>query len=51
MPVIVKNPMDIAILPHAESYVFFSPWAEKIGWKNDLTIRRHVTAILLDVWY
>jgi hypothetical protein len=43
--------MDTAILPHAESYEFFSPWAEKIGWKNDLTIRRRVTATPLDIHY
>ncbi|KAI4844941.1 DltD N-terminal domain protein [Aureobasidium sp. EXF-8845] len=41
IPVVVKNQLDTAILPHAESYEFFSPWAENIGWKNDLTIRRH----------
>jgi len=37
--------MDTAILPHAESYAFFSPWAEKIGWKNEVTIRRHVAKV------
>ncbi|KAI4730449.1 DltD N-terminal domain protein [Aureobasidium sp. EXF-10728] len=40
MPVVVKNPLDVAALPHAESYAFFTPWAEKIGWRNDVTIRR-----------
>ncbi|KAI5211341.1 hypothetical protein AUEXF2481DRAFT_25836 [Aureobasidium subglaciale EXF-2481] len=39
MPVIVENPLDVAALPHAESLAFFAPWAEKIGWKNDVTIR------------
>ncbi|THX78337.1 DltD N-terminal domain protein [Aureobasidium pullulans] len=39
MPVIVENPVDQAALPHAESFAFFSPWVEKIGWKNELTIR------------
>ncbi|KAH0194714.1 alpha/beta-hydrolase, partial [Aureobasidium melanogenum] len=36
------NPLDTAVLPHVESYAFFSTWAEKSDWKNDLTIRRHV---------
>ncbi|KAH0344361.1 alpha/beta-hydrolase, partial [Aureobasidium melanogenum] len=39
LPVIVKNPLDTAVLPHVESYAFFSTWAEKGVWKNDLTIR------------
>jgi len=43
MPVIVENPVDQAALPHAESFAFFSPWVEKIGWKNELTIRRYAT--------
>lgn len=30
------------MLPHVESYAFFSTWAEKGVWKNDLTIRRYV---------
>jgi hypothetical protein len=39
--------MDTAILPHPESYAFFSPWAEKIGWKNEVTIRRYVARFTL----
>lgn len=45
VPVVVENPMDTAILPHAESYAFFSPWAQKIGRKNEVTIRRHVAMV------
>jgi len=41
--------MDTAILPHAESHAFFSPWAEKIGWKNEVTIRRHVATTHRDI--
>lgn len=45
MPVVVKNPLDTAVMPQIESYAFFSAWAEKIDWKNDLTIRRHVMRV------
>lgn len=49
MPAVVKNPLDTAVMPQVESYAFFSAWAEKSDWKNDLTIRRHVTPLSLDI--
>ncbi|KAI4748029.1 DltD N-terminal domain protein [Aureobasidium sp. EXF-12298] len=49
MPVVVENPLDTAVLPHVESYAFFSTWAEKSDWKNDLTIRRQVPPFSSDI--
>ncbi|KAI5210088.1 DltD N-terminal domain protein [Aureobasidium subglaciale] len=51
IPVIVENSLDMAALPHTESLAFFAPWAEKAGWKNDVTIRRCIgpTPLLMQV--
>ncbi|KAH0355531.1 alpha/beta-hydrolase, partial [Aureobasidium melanogenum] len=49
MPAVVKSPLDTAVMPQIESYAFFSAWAEKSDWKNDLTIRRHVTPLSLNI--
>ena len=44
LPVVVANPLDLAGLPQKESYDFFTPWAEKVGWKNELTIKTCVSS-------
>ncbi|KAG9595159.1 alpha/beta-hydrolase, partial [Aureobasidium melanogenum] len=49
MPAVVESPLDTAVMPQIESYAFFSAWAEKSDWKNDLTIRRHVTPLSLNI--
>lgn len=39
VPVVDKDPLAPSALPSPDSYAFFSAWAEKSKWKNELTLR------------
>lgn len=39
IPVVSNNPLEPCALPSADSYAFFTGWAEKCGWKNETTVR------------
>jgi hypothetical protein len=42
LPVVDENPMAASALPTPDSYEFFTGWAKKSPWKNDVTVRRYL---------
>jgi hypothetical protein len=40
MPAVDENPLAPSALPTAGSYKFFTAWAKKSSWKNEVTVRR-----------
>jgi hypothetical protein len=40
MPAVDENPLAPSALPTADSYKFFTAWAKKSSWKNEVTVRR-----------
>lgn len=42
LPVVSDNPIGPAALPSEDSFTFFSPWAAKSKWKNEVTLKTYV---------
>jgi hypothetical protein len=41
LPVIDSNPQNPSALPTPDSYDFFSSWAKKCDWQNQVTLKRY----------
>ena len=39
LPVVDENPTAPSALPSADSYAFFTAWATKCNWKNEVTVK------------
>jgi hypothetical protein len=39
VPVVDADPLKPSALPTPDSYEFFTTWAKKSNWKNDVTLK------------